>query len=1725
MKMKAIILTVMMLMVSGTTLLSNLELEDDDSQLSKGTKSLSIAYYGTWTGNNALINQTTIQPIQPMSIPLHATISQWSFSNSDVTINAATPAHNWWPMNNLSFTNIGTETTTTSLTLNGNTNFIAQGKKYGGVELGGNVGDNLTSDDCITHGTGHGGAFAGWINPTSYDGVIFSRMKADSPTTGLFSGIKITMTPDGYLQTHYYHGASNDTHYPWTDYDASPEIWGHDANPIWNWSKGVDTKIELNEWNFIGMKYWRSGNYDTDQQVYVYNGTDSSQSTYNRVYMGNPDNSPAPGYRQTHYWGYEACVFGEGFEGEVDELRVQGHAYGNWLTDAAGAFQTDGPKTLPTGLTFNYSNGAITGTPQTPWAPTTYSVSAVSGQSNASTSLVLEVREPYLPSVTHGSNDDFYLTKGDSESITAPPNIGGADAFWTLTSGHPDYSGEVDLSSKNSCALDVNGKLYCWGANTAQKVLDSTKSQHYIVGNPTLHPEAVAANLTFTKIVSEDTGICGILTNGSLWCWGDDNNAGRLGLGVSSIWRGPQQVSFDPSVNPYLSTGMTETNAGNSGCTDITQSPGYGFESFENSSSLNWEQELIDYNGYPTGSDGNWSYTNTSVHTNLNTQHGNYVLGSASSNQGNYDSEAAHTIAYSETSIVSMNITTGDGLLSFCLLRSTYYGPVYIYLDGVLISSWNSANNLPWYSISQYVTSGTHRLSVKYYKQNTNNYYFDRVFIDALKWPLPVNNTQNWTEPQVSDISWNLDSACAVADSDVYCWGKNNVGQLGNGHTLDLARPVKISSPQNINFTSVGVGENHACALADDGSVWCWGSSGNNQLGHSQTTFSSSNPNGGTYSNYISSLVPTQVDFGSSHNISASVLEVGKNHNCIIGTNSNDGSRQLWCWGYNGHSQIRTGVTGNVILNNAPNNAQNNPIYSASTSNVIPVDVETDAYQTCVLFSNNTVQCIGKYNHGSAWVLPTDWYELESYGQNVVSISGGDSTGDYGKCVMLQDDKALYCWGINSNYQLGRGVNTGYLPPGSVDGLIAGRDNSVLPPGLTFNNLNGDISGTPTVENQDMIELNIHACNGRGCDSASFNYSIWNRPDLGQIQIESEHLTNNLETGLLNIYKGRPVNLSIEITSDLSITDYSWYTNHTNGQMYSNYYYPGMWSNSASITTTQLPVGLQVIHFSATDNIGGISSTEDGWVVVEVLESDDDGDQVPFWNDDCPNEDASGFDIFKGNGSSTQESDGCIDNQDNDQFYDPNDACPTEYAAAEWDVYIGEGVTQSGSDGCLDDTDRDTIKENTDYCLNTPFDERFYVNPQGCGPSERDTDGDGYKDDVDNCPNTPITESVDEYGCGESQVDSDGDGVYDSEDICPESPLGATVDIDGCAAAEKDNDNDGVNDEVDVCDTTPPNAEINMVGCAEGDLVTDDYDQDGIADIFDACPQTPLGDVVDYDGCGMTQKDSDEDGVTDNLDECEDTPGYDVLTVDFEGCGSTQRDTDNDGVLDSIDQCLNSPTSVEVDILGCQAGLSDADLDGVVDLIDACPNTTGEFTVNLNGCAQYQLDSDGDGITNDLDTCPTTPAGQTIKLDGCADDPTVFDPEYDDDDGDGITNDFDECPETSIEVGKIIDNRGCEVENEAASTSDNQNFLALGIMAFVLIVLIIATTLVVTRKRSMSHSAWDSAGDVMFDAIDKDGDGEISDEEWEEYKEYRDERDAQAKIDSDEDLFDDELFD
>jgi hypothetical protein len=65
-----------------------------------------------------------------------------------------------------------------------------------------------------------------------------------------------------------------------------------------------------------------------------------------------------------------------------------------------------------------------------------------------------------------------------------------------------------------------------------------------------------------------------------------------------------------------------------------------------------------------------------------------------------------------------------------------------------------------------------------------------------------------------------------TAGGQVYCWGVNSTGQLGNGSTTSSQAPVLVSGA---GFTAISTGETHTCALA--GGARCWGDNAAGQLG------------------------------------------------------------------------------------------------------------------------------------------------------------------------------------------------------------------------------------------------------------------------------------------------------------------------------------------------------------------------------------------------------------------------------------------------------------------------------------------------------------------------------------------------------------------------------------------------------------------------------------------------------------------------------------------------------------------------------------------------------------------------------------------------------------------------------------------------------------------------------------------------------------------------------
>ena len=128
-------------------------------------------------------------------------------------------------------------------------------------------------------------------------------------------------------------------------------------------------------------------------------------------------------------------------------------------------------------------------------------------------------------------------------------------------------------------------------------------------------------------------------------------------------------------------------------------------------------------------------------------------------------------------------------------------------------------------------------------------------------------------------VAVGANHTCAVHGGTVSCWGANTQGMLGSGVLGEVqfsAQPV-----DDIDVAvAVGAGALHSCAVLSNGTAYCWGSNSDGQLGQS-----------GTGSN----IEPTVVG-----QLSDAVAIVGGHaHTCAV---RSDGSAR--CWGSNSYGQL-----------------------------------------------------------------------------------------------------------------------------------------------------------------------------------------------------------------------------------------------------------------------------------------------------------------------------------------------------------------------------------------------------------------------------------------------------------------------------------------------------------------------------------------------------------------------------------------------------------------------------------------------------------------------------------------------------------------------------------------------------------------------------------------------------------------------------------------------------
>lgn len=294
--------------------------------------------------------------------------------------------------------------------------------------------------------------------------------------------------------------------------------------------------------------------------------------------------------------------------------------------------------------------------------------------------------------------------------------------------------------------------------------------------------------------------------------------------------------------------------------------------------------------------------------------------------------------------------------------------------------------------------------------------------------------------------------ACGTleATGELYCWGENNNGQLGNGTPSREELPVKVLGLDGKVISQVITNGYGTCAIADN-EPFCWG--------------------GGNLISSTQNLAPVAVDTGGVLTGKTITKLVGGNQfACVLA----DGTP--YCWGYNNYGQLGYGDT-------APH--------------FTPVPVVTSG-----VLAGKTITDLGAYNRGACAIadgsafcwgtnddgelgngtlvnssVPTAVIGLG--GKTVTSIAGGYDT------VCAVASGAAYCWGTRVGTMIGDGQNPSYAyDPDTYQALPSNYAPEPIAVDMT-----GALAGK-TVTHIDMGDSHV-------CVLASEAPYCWGEGDLG----------------------------------------------------------------------------------------------------------------------------------------------------------------------------------------------------------------------------------------------------------------------------------------------------------------------------------------------------------------------------------------------------------------------------------------------------------------------------------------------------------------------------------------------------------------------------------------------------------------------------------------------------
>lgn len=322
--------------------------------------------------------------------------------------------------------------------------------------------------------------------------------------------------------------------------------------------------------------------------------------------------------------------------------------------------------------------------------------------------------------------------------------------------------------------------------------------------------------------------------------------------------------------------------------------------------------------------------------------------------------------------------------------------------------------------------------------------------------PVAIGN-QSWL-----NVAGGKSFTLAVkSDRTLWSWGNNQYGQLGNG-TVTQSFLLPSSFPSGLSWNTIATSTSHSVGIKSDGSLWAWGDNTYGELGNLSS---------------ISTNSPILVSGPTGVSWSAVSSNTGYETNFALTTTG-----LLYAWGYNlggqlGVNSFNTNMSSPVLVPGPPVtktwktvSVMQGTESSATAPNVyVTVGIQTDG----TLWSWGTQSSFGELGINTVATLSISSPVLVSgpAGVSWTAVSAGG-----GHVLAITTDGILYAWGWNATGQLGNSTLTSVSSPVLVSGpagaswgaVAAGSKHSlaIRSTGVLYawgDNLNGGQLGTASL--------------------------------------------------------------------------------------------------------------------------------------------------------------------------------------------------------------------------------------------------------------------------------------------------------------------------------------------------------------------------------------------------------------------------------------------------------------------------------------------------------------------------------------------------------------------------------------------------------------------------------------------------------------------------------------